>query len=232
MEILALVSPERVRDELLLILAEPRPHPAILRMDRLKVLRLLHPDLQLDDRDRRCLEEVEEILSEFGGLARSGALQSSLVYLNVLLAGLEAGAAEKLLARYRLRSSDRKKLLLDPDQVCRRLRELAHPEASDSRTWRALAGLPLEACLFLAARARSERVRQRVGRFVRSLRFLEPPLTGEDLRGLGYEPGPEYRRILEWLRDERLEGRLVTAEPAREAVLARFPLPQPESAQP
>lgn len=225
LEVLSLVSPERVRDELMLILSESRPIPAILRMDRLKVLRLLHPGLQLDGRDRRILEEIEELLSEFGGLVRSGAIRPWLVYLNALLGRLELEDAEHVVRRYRFRTSDCKRLLLDRTRSSRRLRDLARSRASDSEIWRALAGMPLEACLYLAARSRSERVRGNVGRFLRSLRFVEAPLSGEDLRGMGYPPGPLYREILDWLRDERLDGRIMTPGAAREAVRARWPLP-------
>jgi tRNA nucleotidyltransferase (CCA-adding enzyme) len=165
------------------------------------------------------------LLSEFGGLVRSGAIQSWLVYLNALLSALEHRAAVDLVERYRFKAVDVKKLLLDGVQAGRRLRNLARPDALDSEIWQSLAGLPLEACLFLAARSRTERVGQSVGRFLRSLRFVEPPLTGQDLRALGYAPGPQYRQILDWLRAERLDGRIQEAGQAREAVLARWPLP-------
>ncbi len=226
LEVLSLVSPQRVRDELILILSEPRPIPAIQRMDRLKVLRLVHPDLHLGERTRRILEDVEELLTEFGGLVRSGALQPWLVYLNALLSCLDQRAALEVVGRYRFKAADVKRLLLDGAQAGRRLRNLARPDALDSEIWQALAGLPLEACLVLAARSRAERVGQNVGRFLRSLRFVEPPLTGRDLRAMGYAPGPEYRQILEWLRVERLDGRILEPGQAREAVLVRWPPPQ------
>jgi tRNA nucleotidyltransferase (CCA-adding enzyme) len=196
-------------------------------MDRLKVLRLLHPGLQLDGRDRRVLEDIEELLSEFGGLVRSGAIHPWLIYLNALLGRLDPEDAEHVLRHYRFRTSDCKKLLLDRTSSSRRLRDLARSRASDSDIWRALSGMPLEACLYLAARSRSERVRSNVGRYLRSLRFVEAPLSGEDLRGMGYPSGPLYREILDWLRDERLDGRIMTPRAAREAVLTRWPLPIP-----
>jgi len=49
-------------------------------------------------------------------------------------------------------------------------------------------------------------------------------LSGEDLQRLGYRPGPAFRRILEALRDEQLEGRVATAADAEAFVLREFPL--------
>lgn len=49
-----------------------------------------------------------------------------------------------------------------------------------------------------------------------------PLLTGDDLRELGFTPGPLFGRILEWLEDEQLEGRLTSREQALEAVRSQW----------
>ena len=55
---------------------------------------------------------------------------------------------------------------------------------------------------------------------------LRPPrlLTGFDLQALGYTPGPRFKRILEFVEDGQLEGRLVSKEAAIEAVNREFGL--------
>ena len=52
-----------------------------------------------------------------------------------------------------------------------------------------------------------------------------PPrlLTGEDLKTMGYAPGPRYKEILSAVEDAQLEGRLESNEAARAWVRARFP---------
>lgn len=220
-EVLGMVSTERIRDELVQILSEARPQLAVQRMDKLKVLRLVHPRLNVDDRVRRVLEEAEGVLGEHRGLVRAGLVHPWVVYLNGLFSGLDEREALEVLDRYRFRTSDRKRLIVDRGDASRRIRMLGRPDARDSEIVRALEGLPLEAVLYLAARSRTRRVRDRVARYLRSLRFVEAPLDGDDLRRLGLEPGPEFRQILSWLRDERLDGRLRTKEEAREAVVRR-----------
>jgi tRNA nucleotidyltransferase/poly(A) polymerase len=51
----------------------------------------------------------------------------------------------------------------------------------------------------------------------------EPLVTGADLIGMGYEPGPQFSQILAVLEDAQLEGRIVSQEEAMELVRARFP---------
>ncbi len=51
-----------------------------------------------------------------------------------------------------------------------------------------------------------------------------PLLTGNDLRELGYPPGPAFREILGALRDEQLEGSLETRDAAVAWVVGKFPM--------
>ncbi|GAC1702723.1 MAG: CCA tRNA nucleotidyltransferase [Candidatus Acidiferrum sp.] len=49
-------------------------------------------------------------------------------------------------------------------------------------------------------------------------------LTGEDLQGMGYQPGPVFRKILEAVEDAQLEGALVSRDGAEEFVSREFPI--------
>jgi poly(A) polymerase len=50
-----------------------------------------------------------------------------------------------------------------------------------------------------------------------------PLITGDDLIALGYTPGPRFKEMLSAAEDAQLEGRLRTAEEAREFVQREFP---------
>jgi poly(A) polymerase len=52
----------------------------------------------------------------------------------------------------------------------------------------------------------------------------EPLLTGADLIGMGYQPGPQFSLMLSALEDAQLEGRLLSREEAMEMVLDMFPM--------
>jgi len=52
--------------------------------------------------------------------------------------------------------------------------------------------------------------------------LLPPPLVnGADLIELGLKPGPEFKEILDEVRDEQLEGRIHTREDALEVIKRR-----------
>jgi poly(A) polymerase len=51
----------------------------------------------------------------------------------------------------------------------------------------------------------------------------EPLVTGADLIGMGYEPGPQFSQILGVLEDAQLEGRIRSQDEAMDLVRALFP---------
>jgi poly(A) polymerase len=60
---------------------------------------------------------------------------------------------------------------------------------------------------------------------------LRPPrlLTGHDLIAAGYEPGPEFSKLLEMVEDAQLEGAVRTREEAMELVANVLPIPKSRS---
>lgn len=52
----------------------------------------------------------------------------------------------------------------------------------------------------------------------------EPLVTGADLIGMGYQPGPQFSRMLAMLEDAQLEGRIRSRDEAMDLVRAQFPL--------
>lgn len=53
---------------------------------------------------------------------------------------------------------------------------------------------------------------------------VRPPrlLSGEDLKRMGFQPGPKFKEILAFVEDAQLEGRIATAEDARRLVQQEF----------
>src|SRR5260370_4169016 len=57
---------------------------------------------------------------------------------------------------------------------------------------------------------------------------VRPPrlLSGDDLKDLGYTPGPEFQKILSTLEDAQLEEAVQTRDQALEFVRRHYPLRQ------
>ena len=68
----------------------------------------------------------------------------------------------------------------------------------------------------------SERVRQVISHFITNLLMVRPELTGDDLKKLGFTPGPLYRKILNRLLAARLDQEVRDRQEETALVLREF----------
>jgi hypothetical protein len=55
-------------------------------------------------------------------------------------------------------------------------------------------------------------VREYLSRYWQDYRHVKPVLTGDDLKSMGFSPGPIFGRVLGALRDARLDGQIATKQ--------------------
>ncbi len=220
---LAALSIERVRDEILKLLAAPDPRAALTAMEEAGVLAMVLPRHATDWRPVLArLLAFERIFADQGASEEETADERALRRLAVLLAGT---ADDEIRARAR-------RLRLSRRQATR-LARLVHPLEDRSRRGLRRAvhadGIPVARDRLLLALARStaagkEDGGEEAGRAARVWREVAAsppppfPLKGADLIALGLAPGPEVGRTLARLEDfwSRSDFR-----PTREELLAR-----------
>ena len=218
---LGLLSPERIRDELLKILGlDPRPSRALSLYAASGALDALAPELGglVGASTGRALPVDEWAHAVM--VTDALPARRPLVRLGALLQGTGARRAAELLARLRFSNAQ-------ADWVAAVARAGAEPPAADAppaelRRWLARTGAPL-----LRDLARIWCARERVGRALGASRPLDaaaswrslrrelaagPPLSigdlavgGDDLIGMGLEPGPRFGRILDELLERVLD---------------------------
>jgi tRNA nucleotidyltransferase (CCA-adding enzyme) len=98
-----------------------------------------------------------------------------------------------------------------------------------SQVYRLLSQLPDEALALVLAKGfvshdagGVRRLARRLRRFVRHDRHVRSTISGEILKQFGLRPGPLFKKILDRLLDERLDGRFtaVSEEKTRARILA------------
>jgi len=208
LDLLNRVSGERIRHELYLIFQEKEPERALRRLTELGILSQIHPRLRGDEWLAQRYRDLRILADRWSG---EKPVDRSWAYLALLIYRLTAPELETVIQRLRFKRDDADKLR----QVVA-LRRLAPQLADTEQPPSALARLlrPYdEAALFILWLATDdETVRQQVERYQRTLRHVRPTLDGRYLQDLGLKPGPIYGRILERLRDARLDGEVSTVE--------------------
>ena len=60
------------------------------------------------------------------------------------------------------------------------------------------------------AKSKNERIKKAVSFYLTKLKHVKPQITGNELIKLGLKPGKIFQEITERLRDEILNGRILT----------------------
>lgn len=211
------VSGDRIRHELEQILDEQEPEQALCRLHQLGVLRQIHRDLRCDDWVRSRFRAAREELDATAWALDDDDRRS--LYLALLLYRLSPQSLEAVLQRLKVPRAEAAPLRMIPE-LRKTLRRVA-PARRPSRIFRALR--PFPTLLLATAWVASEResLRDKLYRFQTVYRHVEPALSGEDLKRMGLRPGPLFGRILETLREARLDGRVATRE-EEEALVRRM----------
>ena len=210
---LSRVTGERIRHELYLILGEREPERVLCRLDGLNVLAQLQGRLacgedvwtwfgQLRDTLATGIWDVE---TEEDGRPTPG-LYLALFCYHLPRAEMEAFAGylkifriDLTLLRQVADLKDAGAKLDQPGLANRQIYALFRHSSSASR-------------LIFWLCTRSQRVRDRLRLYETQLRHVRPVVDGEYLKSLGLKPSPLYSRLLNAVRDARLDGELDTVE--------------------
>ncbi|MBN1135355.1 MAG: CBS domain-containing protein, partial [Anaerolineae bacterium] len=223
MPMLSRVSGERIRHELYLILREQEPERALCRLDRLGVLAHIQPRLCCDEQIQalfvRLRQTMAEGLWDVPASAANGRPAPGL-YLALLTARLKRCDLVALIDRLRIFHNDLK-LLRQAIDLRDREADLDQPHLSNSAVYALLHQFSPAAVLVRWLCTDSERVRDRLWRYDKELRSIQTVVDGAYLMSLGLKPSPLFSRLLNAVRDARLDGEIHTTEEEK-ALIARL----------
>jgi tRNA nucleotidyltransferase (CCA-adding enzyme) len=213
LKMLFAVEPQRLRDELILMLKEQNPLKALKRLDELAGLGFISQDLKLSKNSERflenCLEQVEWFRSKFSGHRH---LDGWLVYLAGLLSALDPQQALSVCDHFVLRKSEKKRLMEFFMLRDKFLNKLSRPGLRPSSVFHLLEPLSYEVILLLKAAARDKVAKSHIDNFFHSYSGVGISLRGHDLHGLGITPGPHYQKIFRRVLNAKLNGKVNSAQ--------------------
>lgn len=209
----------RLKAELKYILQDSYWQPALKLLGELGALQCINPSLELDE-DLGCqLRLVERCLRRFDSQQSPSHWQTRL---EVILAHLEPVYRAKVA----------KNLQLADDSITR-LGNLAKAEAEvmaslptcqyPSQIVHLLRRYDMPMLILIAVRS-PRLIRRHIWQYATIWTQVSAPLNGNDLKNMGYKPGPLYRQMLDELLTATLDGKVSGRVSAQEFILQRYPL--------
>lgn len=194
------ISGARIRHELELILKEEYPERILERAERLGVLRVLNPSLRGDGWLAGRFEQ-----------ARQKGVSDPMLYLLLVIYRLTEEESERLITRLNI-SGELARNVRRVLKLKRDLHSLAATGLAPSATYKMLKHYPHQVLVACALASYNAAARSQLELYLDRLRYVKSSLDGEDLKRMGVPPGPRLGRMLEGLREAKLDGKIGTRE--------------------
>ncbi len=207
------LSGKRVLIELKSLFLEEDPFPSVKRMASFQLLQFIHPNLKPAPDTGRLFASIKKVLAWFNLLYLDVAIEPYLVYLLGLLHPLQEEEIRKAGQMLGLAQNLSEKYLIGTDVFVDILNRLKHGrKIRPSEIDQLLSGVRMETLLLMMALTTSETAKKRFSNYLTRYRTVKPEITGDQIRRLGFPPGPVYRKILHRLKYARLDGEVKTKE--------------------
>lgn len=218
------VGGNRLQGELLHILNEREPAPAIKRMAQLGLLPCIHPALRCGPDSEQLFDELERVLAWYHLLYLDKPVDPWTVWFLALTDRLDSPQYLELCRRLVVPERLMERLFGHRHQSLKRLQHLRQAltrgqEVGNSQLYSLLHGIPVELLLYGLARSGREELRRLVSHYLTHLAEIRSLVTGTELQGLGVARGPAIRTLKEQLLAARLDGRIASKD--EELALAR-----------
>ena len=206
----------RLKAELKYILQTNYWKPALQLLAKLNALSCLHPNLSLNpalEREIRCVSKwlyrFEPKTSEHWQI-RLEALIAQLSLSERMMVANNLDLPKDSLQRLQ-------QLEILETEVATQLQQCQLP----SQIYRLLHPYKTLQLILFAARS-NKNIRRLVWQYLTEFSQVKPWLNGNDLKNLGFKPGPLYKQILDDVLAATLDGRISDRATAKEYVMAKY----------
>jgi tRNA nucleotidyltransferase (CCA-adding enzyme) len=200
--LIGLLSAERIRHELDLVLEEEKAVAILSRLAKLDLLKPVHPALPWNDKTQQRFLMGTLSFPEFPIMARQPSAEKSFLGWHFWLMDVASTDLENLERRLHFRANLFNSLLV-ASVLTADLPSLVGLKPSQ---WVArLEDLPLTAVYAVFLANPDGKPQQYLYKYLETWRHVKPKTNGHDLTKRGMLPGPRYQQILQHLRDAWLD---------------------------
>lgn len=202
-----LLSGDRLWAELNLLLKEEKPFLCIRRLEELGLLGVIHPSLRAGSSVEALFLRAGKALRWFGRERLGPLPEAASLYRMALFIGLSPQQLDAAGRRLGLKGRALSELKGSIKGVRRAARAFSERGSlRGSSLYGLLEGLSPEAQALTLSLSPERKGRRYLKDYWERVRKIVPTISGNDLRELGLEPGPIYKKLLTDLRQALMDG--------------------------
>jgi tRNA nucleotidyltransferase (CCA-adding enzyme) len=211
LKMLSIVEPQRLRDEIILILKEDHPSKQIKRIGELVGFDFISPHLRVTKKNYELIAGVADQLKWFKSkFILHRHLDVWLIYLMALLDSTNSEQAQAVCNRFVLRKGESKRITTYMKLRSGVISLLSQPKIKPSSVFHMLQPLSYEVIILIKAKAKKRIIHKHIDDFFHIYNGTDISVSGHDLKEMGVTPGPHYQKIFHELLNAKLNGEVKT----------------------
>jgi len=217
------LSGGRVLSELILILQEGTPLPALKRMRDYNLFHFLHPNLKFNEPAEVLFEQIRQVISWFDLLFLEQRYERWLIYFYGLIDSLKEGEIEELCQKLAMNDKVKKRVgggKIQADQALLQMFSWINTDRPPKRSeiYDVLDPLSIESKLFMMGKTTQVTTRRYISLYFTQLKDTKTLLRGTDLIQMGIKSGPFIKKALTGLLKARLDEQVITRQDEMEYI--------------
>jgi len=207
------VQPQRLRDELILVLKENNPLKQIRQLEKIAGLSFIHLRNKITHSEWALLSSAGRQIRWFvRNYPNRRELDAWLVYLIALFDGVNLNKIKGICRSYVFRKGEEKRILSYKKISRKFITDLSDSKIKPSRIFRLLEPLSYEVIILIKAKYTNCYLKKHIEDFFEIYNGMRIWASGHDLHGMGIKPGPDYQKIFTKVLNAKLNGIVKTKE--------------------
>ena len=204
---------KRVCTELKLILKEENPAPTILRLLDYDLLRVIHPEIKIENDLRRLLDNAKKVTDWHDLLFMDETYERWAVFFMTLIRHCDLNITHEICKHLTIAPRYAKMFGQGRISVEKRLSRLEQRKRmSNAEVFNLLKAFKTELILYMMVCTTSKMAKKRISQYHTQLRNIDITISGKDLLKMGLTPGPQFSHTLQAVLEAKLNGRVKTRE--------------------
>ncbi len=207
LKMLEKVQPQRLRDELILLLKEEQPLKQIGRIHQLAGFGFIHSGLMLSKSTDKLLSSLKNCINWFERLyPERRQLDVWLTYFMGLIGTFSLNEVKAVCKKFVFSKGEEKRILSYKRLNRKFILELGKTKIKPAKIFGLLEPLAYEVIILLKAKYKNRNIQRYIEDFFEIYNGMRIQIGGDDLHKLGVIPGPSYQKIFTQVLKAKLNG--------------------------
>lgn len=213
LKMLEKVQPQRIGDDLILMLKEKHPLKEIKRLQKLVGFDFISPHLSVSKKTYELICAIEKQINWFKRTQPQRRLIDAwLIYFMGLIDPLNINEIKAICKKFVFRKGEEKRIVTYKKINHKFILGLKKEKIKPSKIFTFFEPLSYEVILLLKAKYKNRQIRQYIEDFFEIYGDMRIQICGDDLQRLGVAPGPYYQKVFTKVLKAKLESTVRTKE--------------------